>query len=182
MDQEKIGKFIAKLRKEKNMTQNELAQRLGITDRAISKWENGRGMPDLSLLTPLCEILDVSIYGTVLGYNVNIDRQVCINAVYKYNTSIVYQIYLVVKDEEIQTPKYIEYDLELNVGDIYQISADYRWPSTTIQNFTWTTSDSSVALVSIWGTIRAQETGTVIVQGHYLLNERYYIILRINVI
>lgn len=128
------------------------------------------------------EILDVSIYGTVLGYNVNIDRQVCINAVYKYNTSIVYQIYLVVKDEEIQTPKYIEYDLELNVGDIYQISADYRWPSTTIQNFTWTTSDSSVALVSIWGTIRAQKTGTVIVQGHYLLNERYYIILRINVI
>ena len=50
MDQEKIGKFIAKLRKEKNLTQNELAESLGITDRAISKWENGRGMPDLSLI------------------------------------------------------------------------------------------------------------------------------------
>lgn len=127
------------------------------------------------------DVLDVSIYGTVLGYNVNLDRQVCINAVYKFNTSIVYQIYLVVKDEEITTPKYIEYELELNVGDLYQIEADHRWPSTTLQNFTWTTSDSSVALVSIWGTIRPQATGTVIVQGHYHLNERYYIVLRINV-
>ena len=102
-------------------------------------------------------------------------------AIYKFNTSIVYQIYLVVKDEEITTPKYIEYELELNVGDLYQIEADHRWPSTTLQNFTWTTSDSSVALVSIWGTIRPQATGTVIVQGHYHLNERYYIVLRINV-
>ena len=67
MNQEKIGKFIAKLRKEKNMTQNELAESLGITDRAISKWENGRGMPDLSLLTPLCEILGVSINELLSG-------------------------------------------------------------------------------------------------------------------
>ena len=67
MDQEKIGKFIAKLRKEKNMTQNELAESLGITDRAISKWENGRGMPDLSLLTPLCEKLGVSINELLSG-------------------------------------------------------------------------------------------------------------------
>ena len=67
MDQEKIGKFIAKLRKEKNMTQNELAESLGITDRAISKWKNGRGMPDLSLLTPLCEILGVSINELLSG-------------------------------------------------------------------------------------------------------------------
>ena len=67
MDQAKIGKFIAKLRKEKNMTQNELAKSLEITDRAISKWENGRGMPDLSLLTPLCEILGVSINELLSG-------------------------------------------------------------------------------------------------------------------
>ena len=67
MDQEKIGKFIAKLRKEKNMTQNELAESLGITDRAVSKWENGRGMPDLSLLTPLCEKLGVSINELLSG-------------------------------------------------------------------------------------------------------------------
>jgi len=67
MNQEKIGRFIAELRKEKKMTQIDLANKLGITDRAISKWENGRGMPDLSLLTPLCEILDVSINELLSG-------------------------------------------------------------------------------------------------------------------
>lgn len=58
MDQNKIGKFILELRKEKNMSQKELAQKIGVTDRAISKWENGRGMPDLSLMKPLCKELD----------------------------------------------------------------------------------------------------------------------------
>ena len=67
MEQEKIGKFIAELRKEKKMTQIDLANKLGITDRAISKWENGRGMPDLSLLMPLCEILDISINELLSG-------------------------------------------------------------------------------------------------------------------
>ena len=67
MNQEKIGRFIAELRKEKKMTQIDLANKLGITDRAISKWENGRGMPDLSLLTPLCEILDISINELLSG-------------------------------------------------------------------------------------------------------------------
>ena len=51
MNQEKIGKFIAEVRKKKNMTQQELADRLGITDRAVSNWENGRRLPDLSMIT-----------------------------------------------------------------------------------------------------------------------------------
>ncbi len=67
MNQEKIGGFIAEIRKEKKMTQIDLANKLGITDRAISKWENGRGLPDLSLLTPLCEILDISINELLSG-------------------------------------------------------------------------------------------------------------------
>ena len=61
MDQVKIGKFIAQLRKEKNMTQLDLAKKLGVTDRAISKWENGRGMPELSIIKPLCEELSITI-------------------------------------------------------------------------------------------------------------------------
>lgn len=67
MEQEKIGKFILQLRKEKNMTQKELAEKLGVTDRAISKWENGRGMPELSLIKPLCEILDVPVNELLSG-------------------------------------------------------------------------------------------------------------------
>jgi len=67
MNQEKIGQFITELRKEKNMTQIELANKLGVTDRAISKWENGRGLPDLSLLQPLCKELNITINELLSG-------------------------------------------------------------------------------------------------------------------
>lgn len=61
MNNEKFGKFIAELRKEKNMTQKDLASKLKITDKAISKWERGLGFPDIVLLKPLSEIFEVSI-------------------------------------------------------------------------------------------------------------------------
>ena len=61
MDQIKIGKFISLKRKEKNITQSELAETLGITDRAISKWENGKCMPDYSIIPELCKILNITI-------------------------------------------------------------------------------------------------------------------------
>ena len=53
MDYKKTGNLIKKIRKERNMTQMELAESLGVTDRTISKWETGRGFPDVSLLKPL---------------------------------------------------------------------------------------------------------------------------------
>lgn len=71
MNQEKIGKFILKLRKEKNMTQKELANKIGVTDRAISKWENGRGLPDLSLMKPLCDELGISINELISGERID---------------------------------------------------------------------------------------------------------------
>lgn len=67
MNQEKIGSFICQLRKEKNMTQQELADKLNVTNRAVSHWENGRRLPDYSLLSELCTILDVSINELFLG-------------------------------------------------------------------------------------------------------------------
>lgn len=67
MNQEKIGKFIAKCRKEKNITQSELAEKLGVTDKSIGNWENARCMPDLSLFKPLCDELDISINDFISG-------------------------------------------------------------------------------------------------------------------
>ena len=61
MDQIKIGKFISSKRKEKNITQSELAEKLNITDRAISKWENGVCLPDAFNMPTLCKILDITI-------------------------------------------------------------------------------------------------------------------------
>ena len=72
MNQENIGKFIAELRKEKNMTQQELADKLMITDRAISHWENGRRLPDISLLKSLSEIFEVSITEILNGHRMSV--------------------------------------------------------------------------------------------------------------
>lgn len=67
MDQEKIGKFIATCRKEKKITQSKLSEQLGVTDRSVSNWENGKNMPDLSLFKPLCEILGITINELLSG-------------------------------------------------------------------------------------------------------------------
>ena len=67
MNQVKIGKFIAECRKNKNMTQAELAEKLNITDRAISKWETGKGMPDSSIMLELCKELDISVNDLLSG-------------------------------------------------------------------------------------------------------------------
>ncbi len=67
MNQEKIGKFIAKCRKEKKMTQSDLAEKMGVTDKSIGNWENGRNMPDLSLFKPLCDELDITINELLSG-------------------------------------------------------------------------------------------------------------------
>lgn len=78
MNQEKIGKFIADKRKERNLTQEQLAEKLGVTNRVISNWENGKNMPDLSLFKPLCDELDISINDLMSGEK--IDNQHYINS------------------------------------------------------------------------------------------------------
>ena len=67
MDQKRIGQFIANLRKKKNMTQEELAEKLGVNSRSVSRWENGKCMPDLSLLTPLSKELGTNINDLISG-------------------------------------------------------------------------------------------------------------------
>lgn len=70
MNQEKIGKFIAACRKEQKITQQELAEILGVSDRTIGNWENGRNMPDLSLFKPLCEALNITLNDLMSGEKV----------------------------------------------------------------------------------------------------------------
>ena len=72
MDQEKIGKFIARCRKENKLTQAQLAEKLNVSDKSISRWENGKTMPDISLFEPLCEILNISIIDHQPGQKLNL--------------------------------------------------------------------------------------------------------------
>ena len=74
MNQERIGKFIAECRKNKKMTQSELAEKLGVTDKSIGNWENGRNMPDLSLFKPLCEELGITINDLMSGEKISKDK------------------------------------------------------------------------------------------------------------
>ena len=74
MDQIKIGKFIAECRKKNNLTQMQLAEKLNITDRAISKWENGKAMPDSSIMLDLCNELKISVNELLSGEMIEINN------------------------------------------------------------------------------------------------------------
>ncbi|MBQ2735528.1 MAG: helix-turn-helix domain-containing protein [Clostridia bacterium] len=74
MDQIKIGKFIAACRKQKNLTQLQLAEQLGITDKAVSKWERGIAMPDTSIMLALCDILTISVNELLSGEKISMEN------------------------------------------------------------------------------------------------------------
>ena len=74
MDQVKIGRFIAKCRKKTNLTQMQLAEKLNITDRAVSKWETGKAMPDSSIMLDLCDVLGISVNDLLCGEVVAMDN------------------------------------------------------------------------------------------------------------
>ena len=74
MNQEKIGKFIQECRKKNNMTQEKLAEKLGVSDRTIGNWENGRNMPDLSLFKPLCDELGITINELLSGEKIKKEK------------------------------------------------------------------------------------------------------------
>lgn len=74
MNQDRIGKFIAECRKNKKITQSELAEKLGVTDRSISNWETGKNMPDLSLFKPLCDELDITINDLMSGERIDKEK------------------------------------------------------------------------------------------------------------
>ena len=74
MNQIKIGRFIAECRKKANLTQMQLAEKLGITDKAVSKWERGVAMPDTSIMLELCNILGISVNELLSGEKINMEN------------------------------------------------------------------------------------------------------------
>lgn len=75
MDQLRVGKFIAECRKEKKLTQMQLAEKLGITDKAVSKWERGVAMPDSSIMLDVCGILGISVNELLSGEKINMGEE-----------------------------------------------------------------------------------------------------------
>lgn len=101
MDQISIGKFIASRRKEKNMTQSDLAEKLNISDRAISKWENGKSMPDVGTIPELCKILGITINDLFSGEVVSMKN---------YDKKAEENLLLMAKKEEDNNKKMMMYE------------------------------------------------------------------------
>ena len=111
MDQVKIGKFIAQCRKNKNLTQLQLAEKLNITDRAISKWETGKGIPDSSIMLELCNELGISVNELLSGEMIEMKN---------YDESVEKNLLDMVKKEEAQNKKMMMY--EMVIGCISSIT------------------------------------------------------------
>ena len=91
MDLIKIGKFIAECRKKNNLTQMQLADKLNITDRAVSKWETGKTLPDSSIMLALCDILNITVNDLLSGEVITVDN---------YNAELEKKIVEMVKQKE----------------------------------------------------------------------------------
>ena len=102
MDQIKIGKFIAESRKKNNLTQMQLAEKLNITDRAISKWENGKSMPDSSIMLELCNELKISVNELLSGEMIEMKD---------YNQIAEKNLLEMAKKEEVQNKKMMFYEI-----------------------------------------------------------------------
>ncbi len=107
MEQAKIGKFIASKRKEHGLTQLQLAEKLGITDRAVSKWETGKSLPDASLMPELCKLLKITINDLLCGEVVSVEN---------YNEKAEKALLEMVKKEEMQNKKLMMYENVIGFG------------------------------------------------------------------
>ena len=107
MDLIKIGKFIADTRKKKNLTQIQLAERLSITDRAVSKWECGRSMPDSSIMLELCEVLEISVNELLTGEKLEME---------KYNKQVELNLIEMVKQKEASDKRLLNMEIVLGVS------------------------------------------------------------------
>ena len=105
MDQIKIGKFIAECRKRNNLTQMQLAEKLNITDRAISKWETGKAMPDSSIMLELCNELKISVNELLSGEVIEMNN---------YNEKLEQNLIDMVKQKEKSDKKMLR--LEILIG------------------------------------------------------------------
>lgn len=105
MDQVKIGKFIAECRKKTGLTQMQLAEQLSITDRAVSKWETGKAMPDSSIMLGLCSILKITVNDLLSGEVVTMDH---------YNEKLEKNLLEVIKQKEQADKRLLS--LEIIVG------------------------------------------------------------------
>ncbi len=106
MEQVKIGKFIAECRKKENLTQMQLAEKLNITDRAVSKWETGKSMPDSSIMLELCDTLKITVNDLLSGEVVTMDN---------YNKELENNLLEMVKQKEDADKRLLKLEIVMGI-------------------------------------------------------------------
>ena len=106
MDQIKIGRFIAERRKAQGLTQMQLAEKLNITDRAVSKWETGKTMPDSSIMIELCDILKISVNDLLCGEIVTMDS---------YNKELEKNLIEAIKEKELAHKRLLTFECVIGI-------------------------------------------------------------------
>lgn len=114
MDLSKIGKFIAEQRKKQGLTQAELAERLFITDRAVSKWETGKSMPDSSIMLDLCKELNISVNDLLSGEITSMDN---------YNEKLEQNLLEMVKEKEKSDKRLLTFEVVIGCLSIFILLA-----------------------------------------------------------
>ena len=114
MDQAKIGRFIAECRRGVGLTQMQLAEKLNITDRAVSKWETGRAMPDSSIMIELCQILKISVNDLLSGETISMDN---------YNKELENHLLEVVKQKEASDKRLLQAEILIGIFAVLPIVA-----------------------------------------------------------
>ena len=106
MNQIKIGKFIAERRKTVNLTQMQLAEKLNVTDRAVSKWETGKAMPDSSIMLELCSVLKISVNDLLTGEVVSMEN---------YNKELENNLIETIKQKELADKRLLNMEIALGI-------------------------------------------------------------------
>lgn len=106
MDQTKIGKFIAACRKKENLTQMQLAEKMNITDRAVSKWETGKAMPDSSIMLALCDVLKITVNDLLSGEVVSMEN---------YNKELENNLLEMVRQKEEADKRLLKLEIVLGI-------------------------------------------------------------------
>ena len=130
MDQLKIGKFIAQRRKDQGLTQMQLAEKLNITDRAVSKWETGKAMPDSAIMLELCDVLQITVNDLLNGEIISMEN---------YNKKMEQQLLEVIAQKEASDKQILRLGVVMLVLSSilylvlilipYVLAPEYRWLS-----------------------------------------------------
>lgn len=127
MDQSAIGQYIAKKRKSKNLTQEQLADKLGVSNKTVSKWENGKCMPDYSIIQNLCLELEISTSELIDGEDTGD------NSIRLYDDTQIMD--LIKRTQELESQKNVIYGLLFVVMGIAMLAVSRMFAGTSFQDF-----------------------------------------------